>query len=202
MTSPQPSPNPSTGGDGGQPQQKIGPNLPQPPATGGGQQNTPPAQQSPATGGQQQPTGDETLGPAGLRALQAERDARAAAERERDALRSESTQLQQERVARQQAEQQLAAVQAERLRLQVAQQHGIPPEAMVLLTATTEQDLAAQAAQVVALRGAQQQQNGTPPPAFVPNPGQAAGNAHPPAAHSVELGRQLYDQHKARKSTL
>jgi hypothetical protein len=89
-------------------------------------------------------------------------------------------------------------VQAERLRLAVAQQHGIPPEAMVLLTATTEQDLAAQAQQIVALRP--QQQNGTPPPAFVPNPGQAAGNSNPPAATSVELGRQLYEQHKTRST--
>lgn len=185
-----PNTQPPAAGSAPAPAPEGGQQPAQPPATGG----APPA---PPAGGQQgtQPAqgGDEPLGPAGLRALQAERDRAAAAERELAALRSTATEVQQERARREQLEQTLATERAERLRLQVAQQHGVPADAMVLLTGSTEEQLTAQAAQIAALRGAQHAP--AAPPAFAPNPGQQAGNATPPGpAATVAAGRQLYQQ--------
>jgi hypothetical protein len=192
------SPEPSSGATPPQP----GTPTPTPPA--------PPTAPQPAgagTSSQQPPTGtpghqnDQPLGEAGLRALQAEREARAAAERERDALRGQSTDLQQERAARQQAEQQLAAVQAERLRLQIAHDHRLPPEDLVFLTGTTQEELTGQATRLVSRGG---QAAAAAPPPFAPNPGQAAGNGTPPPAPkpSVASGVELYKQRKTKPTTL
>lgn len=161
----------------------------------------------PAPAGQpapQPPAPDQDpLGPPGLRALQEERARVTTVSRERDALATS-----------------LANEQAERLRWQTAHHYGIPADALVLLTGTTQEQLTAQATQIAALRGVQQPvvpvAPGTPapvpapgapavpaPPAFAPNPGQAAGTGAPPApVPTVATGAALYQQHKASKPTL
>ena len=94
-----------------------------------------------------------------------------------------------------------AAEQQQRLRLQVATQHKIGAEDLVLLTGSTEEELNTQAARIAALNAAQAAAAATP--AFAPNPAQAAGNGTPPGRKpSVAAGREMYRQrHPARPSS-
>lgn len=124
---------------------------------------------------------------AGRRALAAERQRATEEKRRADAL---AEQVEQMRAAQDQGktdaersaeriadlERRFADAEVQRLRLQAVTAHGLSPDDLVLLTATTEADLTAQAQRLVARAAAP-----PPPPAFVPNLGQAAGNAAPPS---------------------
>lgn len=178
----------------GQSEQPGPPTAPQPT----GQAPTPP----PATGGT---NGDEPLGPAGLRALQAEREAKAAAERRAAELEARvqqfesanQTELQRAQSRAEQLERDLAAERTQRLRLQVATTHNIGADDLVLLTGSSEDELTAQAQRIAALNASRAA--ATAPPAFAPSPGQQAGNGTPaqPTA-TVDAGRELYrKQHKS-----
>lgn len=140
---------------------------------------------------------DEPLGAPGLRALQAERDRAAAAEAALAAANAKVAQFEQanlndlerEKARADAAEADLVAERTQRMRLQVASEHGIPAAHMVLLTATDEAGLKAQAEQVAVLVSAQAA--GPTPPA--PLPGQGTPPAVPNTG-SVSAGRDLYRQ--------
>lgn len=172
------------------------------------QQQEPPA---PPTGSPAPPAGD-SLGDGGKKALDDERKARRDAEkRAKDAeqaardldarLRAiedkDKTELEkaQSKITRLEKDhgslsEKYATEQAQRLRLQVATEHGVSKDDLVLLTATTEDELVAQAKRIAELNEAR---GGAKPPAFASNPGQTAGNAHPPSATAtVAAGRELY----------
>jgi hypothetical protein len=143
---------------------------------------------------------DEPLGAPGLRALQAERERAAAAEAELAAAKAKvaqfeqanQTDLEREKARADAAEAQLATEKTQRLRLEVAAQHGIPAAHMVLLTATDEAGLKAQAEQVAALVAAQAAVPATP----TPLPGQGTPPAPPTA--TVASGAALYAQKKQK----
>jgi hypothetical protein len=153
------------------------------------------------------PSADEPLGEPGLRALQAERDARAEAERRATALAAQvaefesqnQTELERAQTRAAQLETDLVTERAQRLRLQVANTHSISAADLVLLTGTTEEELTAQATRIAALNT--QRAAATAAPAFAPAPGQQAGNgAPPPPAATVDAGRQLYQQKHAKSA--
>lgn len=143
---------------------------------------------------------------AGRRALAAERQ-RAADEKKRaDDLDArlkliedkDKTDLERATSTLAELQEKYANSEAQRLRLQVATAHSIGPDDLVLLTATTEDDLNVQAARIAALNAATRAAQSTPP--FVPNPGQHAGNGTPVAPKAtVAAGRDLFRQrHPAR----
>lgn len=142
---------------------------------------------------------EDPLGAPGLRALQAERDRAATAEAALAAANAKvaqfeqanQTDLEREKTRADAAELALTAERSQRLRLQVAAEHGIPAAHMVLLTATDEAGLKAQAEQVATLV------TGQPPVVVpvVPLPGQGTPPAAP-AASTVAAGAALYQQHK------
>lgn len=120
----------------------------------------PPVPGAPAQQPAPQPDGEDApLGAPGLKALQAERDARAVAEKERDALQDQVDKFQQanlseierEKAAREKAEAAALTERAEKLRLQAAIEFGIPKDYLDLLTATDEKTLKSQAEKVAAL---------------------------------------------------
>ena len=103
-------------------------------------------------------TKDENLGEGGLKALQAERDARKQAEKAAadlqakiDAIEAEKlTDLEKAQQAAKAAEDAATQARVEALRYKVAAVHGISAEdAELLLTATTEEAMTAQAARLV-----------------------------------------------------
>jgi hypothetical protein len=166
---------------------------------------TPPAVPAAATPPVVEPVGatppvvpaEEPLGAPGLRALQAERDRAAAAETALAAANAKvaqfeqanQTDLEREKARADAAETALATERTQRMRLQAATDHGIPAAHLILLTATDEAGLKAQAEQVAALVGAQ-------PPAVIP-PAPLPGQGTPPAAPatgSVSAGAELYRQ--------
>lgn len=168
------------------------PVVPQPPAT-------PPVQPVGATPPVAAP--EEPLGAPGLRALQAERDRAATAEAALAAANAKvaqfeqanQTDLEREKTRADAAETALATERTQRLRLQVASEHGIPAAHMVLLTATDEAGLKAQAEQVATLVTGQ-------PPVVVPVaplPGQGTPPAAP-ATGSVAAGA---DEYRRKKQT-
>lgn len=146
------------------------------------------------------------LGDAGKAALQAERAAKKAAEkRAADAEArlktiedAEKTDLQRAQDRAAELEKTLAEEQRQRLRLQVATQHKIGTDDLILLTGSTEEELTAQATRIAALATAQAAASA--PPTFAPNPAQQAGNSvTPPAAPSVASGRDMYRKRRPAK---
>lgn len=190
----------------------TGPGTPPatPPATPpGGQQGAPtpppsagapPTPPTPPT-----PPGDPALGPNGEKALKAERDRASKAERELAAAKAkldtiERANLSDADKAKAEAADWQAKYQAsesQRLRLQIATQHSIGAEDLILLTGTTEDELTAQAARLVAINAGRAA--ATAPPTFAPNPAQSAGNGTPPATATVAAGRALYQSKNPKK---
>lgn len=149
-------------------------------------------------------TGEPQLGDAGKAALDAERKAKRDAEKRakdlEDRLKKiedkDKSELDKAQAKLAELEKAYADAQAQRLRLQVATEHGIAKDDLVLLTATTEDELAAQAKRITELRA--DTVAATAPKPFAANPGQAAGNATPAQTATVAAGRDLYKkQHSA-----
>lgn len=192
MTIPQQPATPSNApaaGDPQQPTQPAQPTQPQGAAPQAGQPATgqqPPAQQQPTPQSGQQPgatPGDEPLGAAGLKALQDEREARKALEKQLNALKpladllgnnaptgdgkSDLDKLT-ERIEA--AEKAAAEERMARWRLEVAGEKGLTPQQAARLAGATREELAADADALLALfpqqaAGQQQQQQpGTPKP--------------------------------------
>lgn len=153
------------------------------------------------------PSAEEPLGDAGKRALEAERQARKAAEKAQkdleDRLRAiedkDKTELERAQQRLAELEKNYATEQQQRLRLQVASAHGVTADDLVLLTGSTEEELTAQATRIAALNT--QRAAAMAPPAFAPAPAQMAGNGTPPApAATVDAGRELYRQKHAKSA--
>lgn len=150
------------------------------------------------------PSDEEPLGEGGKKALEAERQARKAAEKVQKDLEAQlraiqekdQTELERAQSRLAELEKNYATAEAQRLRLQVATAHGITSEDLVLMTGTTEEELTAQATRIAALNS--NRAAATAPPAFATSPGQLAGNGTPPApATTVSAGRELYrSKHK------
>lgn len=160
---------------------------------------TPPAPPPPPT-----PPG-EPLGDGGKAALDAERKARRDAEKAAKELAErlkaiedkDKSELEKAQALAADLQAKYATAEAQRLRLQVATTHGIGSDDLVLMTGTTEDELAAQARRIVALNTGRAA--ATAIPAFVPAPGQAAGNGTPPATTpTVDAGRDLYRKKHAK----
>ncbi len=138
---------------------------------------------------------------AGRRALAAERATATAEKKRADDLAArlqeiedkDRSELEKATARYAELEKSYVAEQAQRLRLQVATQHKIGPDDLVLLTGTTEDDLNAQATRIAALNAAQAAAAAAP--TFAANPAQAAGNGSPPTKKSsVSSGREMYRQ--------
>lgn len=186
----------------------TGPATPPAPPQGGqqGDPSTPPsAGAPPAT--PPTPPGDPALGPNGEKALKAERDRASKAERELAAAKAKLDTIERANLsdvdkAKAEAADWQARYQAsesQRLRLQIATQHSIGADDLILLTGTTEAELTAQAARLVAINAGRAA--ATAPPTFAPNPAQAAGNGAPPATATVAAGRALYQSRNAKPSS-
>jgi hypothetical protein len=192
----------------------TGPGTPPatPPATPPGGQQGGPAPASPGAGTPPPtpptpptPPGDPALGPNGEKALKAERDRAGKAERELAAAKARLDTLERanlsetERAKAESADWQAKyqASESQRLRLQIATQHSIGAEDLILLTGTTEDELTAQAARLVAINAGRAA--ATAPPTFAPNPAQSAGNGTPPATATVAAGRALYQSKNPKK---
>lgn len=148
----------------------------------------------PATGEPVGPgDGQQTLGEGGKKALDEERKARKAAEKELGELKTrlqaiedkDKSELERAQSRLQELEQQYGEEKAQRLRLSVASEHSIPADYVDLLTATDEESLTAQAKRVAELVKANQA------PEYARNPGQGAGSGEP-AKPTVSSGRELY----------
>ena len=181
-----------------------------PPATPPGGQPGGPAPASPGAGTPPTPTpptppGDPALGPNGEKALKAERDRAGKAERELAAAKAKLDTIERanlsetERAKAESADWQAKylASESQRLRLQIATQHSIGADDLILLTGSTEEELTAQAARLVAINAGRAA--ATAPPTFAPNPAQAAGNGTPPATATVAAGRALYQSRNPKK---
>lgn len=143
---------------------------------------------------------------AGRRALAAERERASQAEKraaDLDArLRAiedkDKTDLERASARVAELEQSYAEEQKQRLRLQVATEHRIPAEDLVLMTGANEQELTAQAERIAALNAASTAASA--PPAFAASPAHQAGNgtpAKPPAG--VDVGRGMFrDRHTVK----
>lgn len=131
---------------------------------------------------------EEPLGPAGLKALQAERAARADAEK---AARDAQTALAAEKAAHAKAVQQIEAAKVESLKLQVAIAEGIPTSLASRLVGATQEELSADAKQI----------KESLKPGFVapidPSQGQDRGGD---GGGSVEAGRELFQRLRGKKS--
>jgi hypothetical protein len=170
------------------------------PAPGGPQPTpTPPAPTRPATG-------EDGLGDAGKAAIKAERDARKAAddarkaaEKERDEFRNrlqaledkDKSELEKATARLAELEQSYTTERATRLRLQIASEFEIGKDDLVLLTATDEDGLRAQAERVKARNDAAA---GRPP---APLPGQGT----PPAAPKTGSVSAGADEYRRKKQT-
>lgn len=145
-------------------------------------------------------TGDDNLGDSGKAAIKAERDARKAAEKERNELRDQlkaledkdKSELEKATARLAELEQNYGTERATRLRLEIASEFEIGKDDLVLLTATDEDGLRAQAERIKARNDAAA---GRPPAAL---PGQGTAPAAP-VTSSVAAGRQLYEQRKNTK---
>lgn len=101
-----------------------------------------------ATEPQQEPTTPpvDVLGEGGVKALKAERDARKALEAQlKEYQDRDKTELQRAQDAATEAQAQLAQIQAQNLRNEVALSKGLSADLVQFLTATTAEDLGAQA---------------------------------------------------------
>lgn len=105
-------------------------------------------------------TAPDTLGEAGLKALEAERAKRKAAERELRELRPlaakaaeleerDKTEMQRANERAEAAEKRAAALETEALRTRIGRDAGLPPEFASRLQGVTEEELAADAAELV-----------------------------------------------------
>lgn len=121
-------------------------------------------------------TAEETLGEAGLKALQRERDARKALERELADLRplaerarelEESQKTEQQKLAEraERAEAELAATQARLLRQDIAARKGLPLDMAARLQGSTPEELDADADALLSLIAAQPKPAAPPVPA-------------------------------------
>ncbi len=156
----------------------------------------PPAPAPPAAGATPTPNdqGDQPLGPAGLRALEAERERAEELTRQLAAVNQKVTEfeqagmndLQKAQAKVAELEQKLATESTERLRLKAATDHGVPATHLHLLTATDEASLKAQAASVQELLT----KAGVAATAPAPLPGQ--GTPQTPAAPTLTAGAALY----------
>lgn len=139
--------------------------------------------------------GDEKLGEGGKKALNAEREARKTAEREKaelqaklDAINAEKmSDLEKEQTARQTAEQEAATAKREALRYRYAAKHGISDEdAELFLTGETEDQVAAQAERFAAHSSTSS--TGTPKPDLT-----QGGNGKPAPTSKGEQFAQLIE---------
>lgn len=151
--------------------------------------------------------GDQSLGPAGQRALEAEREQNAELRRQLAAATAGQTDQQRTEAALAQMQQELATERQERLRLTAANSYGVPATHLHWLTATDAAGLetqarglaemltAAAAGQAAAAAAAGGIPPATPPGAApaAPLPGQGTPAA-PPATSTVAAGRDLYKQ--------
>ncbi|WP_432794488.1 hypothetical protein [Rhodococcus ruber] len=162
---------------------------------------TPPATAAPTdpAAAKQPDPNDQPLGETGLRALQAERDARAAAERAAAELAArvksfeDANKTAEERAAEQLAEAQRTAAEnaTKALRYEIAAEAGLPLSAAGRLQGSTREEMLADAVSLKSLIGAVQPGPTTPKP----DPRQGGGQ-HEPIA-SLESGRAAYEaRHK------
>lgn len=145
---------------------------------------------------------DDNLGDAGKAAIKAERDARKAAEKERDEVRKrlqvledkDKSELERATARVAELEQTYTTERATRLRLEIASEFEIGKDDLVLLTATEEDALRAQAERVKARTDAA---SGRP---AGPLPGQGTPPAVPTSG-SVTAGVDEYRRRKEAKAT-
>jgi len=167
-----------------------------PGSTGAGPTTEPPATGTSQSGSSE---GDEPLGEAGKRALTAERDARAAAERALADLRKEIADG--KKSAEQRAADDLAAAQRDAaaaelkaLRYEVAATKGLDLKLAPRLTGATRTEIEADADALKALIPA-----GSTSP--LPDPSQGGGSGGGNEGASVSAGRSLYaERHPSKKS--
>ena len=152
---------------------------------------------------QSQRDADEKLGEGGIKALQAERDARAAAEARAKAAEAEAEKLRRateseaERVQRERDEAVTAAAAKDAMisRYEAAEAAGLPLSWAKRLVGSTAEELLADAKSVAADL-AEKAKPGTPKP----DPSQGSGGAK--AGGSVAAGRDLYaDMHKKKTTS-
>lgn len=168
---------------------------------GGGSEDAPPENPSaePAAEPNTPPATDEALGEGGKKALQEERKAKRELERQLAEISKKLTEYEQRdmseldrlKAASTQLEQQLVTERATRLKLEIAAEHEITGDDLVLLTASDEETLRAQAARIQAKNEAA----GNKPPS--PLPGQGTPPAAPATA-TVAAGAALYQQQKQK----
>jgi len=166
------------------------------PAAGGG--GTPPVPTPPA----QPPAPGDQLGESGKAALDAERKARRDAEKTAKDLEArlkaiedkDKTELEKATARVAELEQNWTTERATRLRLEIASEFEVGKDDLVLLTATTEDDLRAQAERIKARNDAAA---GRPP---APLPGQGTPPAAPKTG-SVSAGADEYRRRKETQAT-
>ena len=204
---------PVLGGDGTE-----APPVPAPPPTPPAQPPGQPAPASQPSGTQTPPTSgeDDPLGPAGLKALQAEREARAALERRLTALEplaklasamgvdpgKEPTDADKLRERQSALEKELADERQARWRAEVAQEKKLTAAQATRLVGTTREDLLADADALLSAFPTAAPPDPAKPGAARPKPDPAQG-ARPgdkPAA-STSSGKSLYEQRHPKKST-
>lgn len=147
-------------------------------------------------------TDDDKLGDAGKAAIKAEREARKAAEKERNEFRDrlkaiedkDKSELEKATARVAELEQNYTTERATRLRLEIASEFEIGKDDLVLLTATDEDGLRAQAERVKARNDAAA---GRPP---APLPGQGTPPAAPKTG-SVTAGADEYRRRKQANTT-
>lgn len=180
------------------------------PASGGGAAVAPPATPvptAPATGPGPPATPaavEQPLGEAGLKALQAERQLRKAAEDAKAELERQVAALNDKRPADQKVAdqlreltEQLATEKIARLRSQTALEHKITPDYAALLTATTAEDLAAQATLIANLQAAATATAATPAtPGHQSHPGQGTPSSGEPPKKTLGDGAAAYEKFK------
>jgi hypothetical protein len=154
---------------------------------------TPEGAQNPVSADGAKP--DEPLGEGGLKALNAEREARAAAEKAaKDALARvkefedrDKSEAQKQQEALEQAQRELAELTVAKTRAEVAAAKGVPA---VLLNGSTQEELEASADALIAFKGEQPKQK-----LIIPNEGGHPGGDDSPAAGFAEfMQKQLGDK--------
>lgn len=148
--------------------------------------------------GEQETTPDEPLGDGGKKALQAERDARKAADQKVKDLEKQiedSNKSAEQRVVDdlKTAQAELATAKTQALKYEVAAEAGLDLKLAARLTGTTREELVADATALKELVGAT-------PNTPQPDPNQGGGSNAP--AKGVNAGRDLFaDQHPSKKKS-
>lgn len=149
------------------------------------------------------PSDEDKLGEPGLKALQAERDARAAAERDRDAALAKIQKAEDEKLSDIDKANKAAATAAadnvkleqENLRLTAIAEHSVPKAWQHLVSGTDAASLAKSAEDVAKLVAQAEGKKAAPEPVGESGTGGGTGGA----GSSLAAGRERYEARKAKK---